>query len=141
MHVEYDSRPDGIHHFTFLRSTKQSVDEFCEIYYDVLLNHQQGRPFRLLADFGPDGVPNVNYLYQQLSDVYQAIGRDNLPYVRAVYMLADSGMIPIMRPFLELFRTQERRKFVIDGTLDEAVDWLLHIETQPNRPRMTDSTR
>jgi hypothetical protein len=139
MHVEYELRPDGIYHISFLKSSRQAADEFCNLYYNILVNHPEDRPFRVIMDFTPDGLPNVAYLFQQITDLYRDIGRDNVPYKRVAFLLTDAAMIPILRPFLELLRTQARRKFVVDGDMEEAVDWLMHQETRPTRPRQIDT--
>ncbi len=122
-HCVYNILENGIHRFTFERSTMQAVHEFIAQMTVIYRNAAHEEITRVLVDVRPNGLPPI----QQAARAGRKFSREviSMPPARVAYLHSDNTLIGLAQTFLEILRLKNVNRKFFDNDEAGAIAWLL----------------
>ena len=134
--LQYVRHASGIHEFTFLKASRNSIDELYEVMRGLLQHHPKPDSVLLLVDVTNGIYPPLRYLFSATTD-FNATHDDAPPgYTavisnpNAVVMLADT----FMKTLSQFIVGYNNLRFFKPDEREQAIQWLLHLQQEHSEP-------
>ena len=114
---------NNVHKFIFEKADEQAVDEFCQVFEQLMRDHEGTDPILMMVDLRPDGIPPFQYLLRAIRDIYSRV--DNPPEFRSAYMYNRSMFLAIMRRFFSMLNLNNQRQFFENPNEPDVLKWVL----------------
>lgn len=119
---------NGIHIFTLNEGSRQSADDFADMWAQLLKAADPQVPIRVLVDMRKDGPPPLAYGARRVSETYSIYGKPGLQ-IRSAFVFKDGVLMRMVASFMERTWQRANRRYFQSHQYDEALAWLQTDET------------